>query len=288
MSLSRQVTGTLLGLALLAAAPLSSACAQDLIDLRFPGGTARDYVSAIRAKGDLVNIVLMPEAADVRVPPVELRSVSIADALELLDEVSDRRPNQVAVQLAVSARGRDGDGSAIYTVTSNAGRGQASGTMVLSVAPILEGGVEPEALLTAIETALELVAEEYEPAQIRFHEATGLIIARGHPEQLRLIRELVGQVHETVAFHVNRNEADATMQEVIGELNELRRQRSGERAQREAMANELREQERMRIQFEEMASDLRAQLVRRTTELEEVTRELARLRAELDAREKPE
>src|SRR6266436_4322808 len=64
----------------------AKAAASGLFDLSFAGGTPQKLVSEMeRASGLKLNILIPPELADARMPPMELRSVWVADVFESLD-----------------------------------------------------------------------------------------------------------------------------------------------------------------------------------------------------------
>jgi chromosome segregation ATPase len=102
---------------------------------------------------------------------------------------------------------------------------------VMDISGLLEGQTKPADVLTAFETALEMLKGEYQPAQIRFHEATGLLIARGHPEQIGTIQRVVQQLNEKAArLHRRAEEADnahadaSKVTELAAQLDQSRRQ----------------------------------------------------------------
>src|SRR6266850_3475031 len=63
-------------------------------DLTFPGGTARDLVDAIKKAGEeqskagiVVNVLLPPELSELKVPPMQLRSVTAQTIFDSLNIV---------------------------------------------------------------------------------------------------------------------------------------------------------------------------------------------------------
>src|SRR6266853_1844271 len=93
--MKRMIQATMLalmvGLSALAHAADAEAKAADsgLFDLSFAGGTPQKLVSEMeRASGLTLNVLIPPELADARMPPMELRSVWVADVFESLDLLS--------------------------------------------------------------------------------------------------------------------------------------------------------------------------------------------------------
>jgi chromosome segregation ATPase len=64
------------------------------------------------------------------------------------------------------------------------------------MADLLDENLKPEDALTAIQTALELIQGADEPAQIKFHQETGILICRGSPEQVESIQQVITQLRE--------------------------------------------------------------------------------------------
>ncbi|MHC5002468.1 MAG: hypothetical protein ACYTJ0_05035 [Planctomycetota bacterium] len=201
-------------LACLAAVAAHGQPTRQLIDLSFKGGTVGDYVAVLRTKAPNVNIVVVPGADGVQLPPFELRSVDLHSAINLLQTVVEEREDRSVMLDVAITPARSPEASQVYTVRA-ADRGRRASppreSLVLAIEDILRGGMEAEALLTAIETSLDLLAGETDPAQIRFHEATGILIARGHPLQMSTIAEVVDQIRRNVSFRMQeeRREEDA-------------------------------------------------------------------------------
>jgi hypothetical protein len=189
-----------------------------LIDLDFPGGTVNDYISAICKVGDAVNIALAPEAGELAVPPVRLTRVSIDSALSLLD---GRRGTHTGamIELETDRFGPDdAGGSPVYIVrgkllSRQAAPEPAGTSSAWAVSDILASGVKPEDLLTAIEAALAMIGGSAEPAQLRFHAATGLMIARGNGEQITTIAQIIS---------ASRSAAEQRQQEPVRQLHAAR------------------------------------------------------------------
>ncbi|MCP4590695.1 MAG: hypothetical protein GY842_08120 [bacterium] len=168
-----------------------------LVNLDFPGGSVVDYVAALRKAVRDVNIVVMPAAQDLEVPPVQLQSVGLGSALQLIQgRFNPDERTVVEIEVADVSVYEDGEG-AVWRVSAEIhrrGRPSSMETRVWCVADLRDTDTPPEAVLTAVETAVGLLAEDYPPAEIRFHEATGLIIARGHREQVGAIDQVLDEL----------------------------------------------------------------------------------------------
>lgn len=191
--------------------PDNAETSEKLLTFEFKGGTADDYVSTVRKNAPDANIVVMGELSRINVPPIRLQSVSVWSALDVLqstpaDEQSGLRGIDVQWKMSVpqtrgpvpSMRPVGGGGAPVYivtAVTTNSGIVKATRTMsVLEVNQMLESGIKAEDLLTAVEASLAMLKNEFEPADVRFHEQTGLLIVRGHPEQTNAVQSVVDQL----------------------------------------------------------------------------------------------
>jgi hypothetical protein len=183
--------------------PLAQAQEESLpvVDLEFQGGTIAQYVQTLCREVVHANVVVTtPEVGEIPLPPVRLSSVDIASALRLLAgryELAERTLIQVDVQ---QIGHWSGDESPVFKV---AGQIQRRGkpaveTAVWTVADLLAEDMKPQDVLTAVETVLELFADDRSPAQVRFHEATGLLIARGDPRQVEAVDEVIDELREGV------------------------------------------------------------------------------------------
>jgi len=184
----------------LSAAPVGQSAAQaaqDVFDLDFAGGTIADYVKAILRVQKNANIVVMPEAASVTMPAMQLRGVDLDAAANLLDgrRVITGHTNVVTSVRTVGSSRQPSPG--IYTISAKTDL-QPAQTQIHSVVDLLEGGLSSDDMMTAIETTLALIGDIQPTAQIRFHPQTGILIVRGHPEQVQAVNEVIGQLYDGV------------------------------------------------------------------------------------------
>jgi hypothetical protein len=168
-----------------------------LIDLTFPGGTALDYLNAVRERAPHVNVITQPDVALVQMEPVQLQRVDTASAVFLLSGM-DARVGDRWIVLDVGDAGQ-GPGEPIYVVRAKeAGRRGRAGlqSAVWLARPIIERGVAAEDLLTAVETAVRMFAEASAQTEISFHAETALVIARGPTDEIEAIESVIDALLE--------------------------------------------------------------------------------------------
>ncbi|MCI0353370.1 MAG: hypothetical protein L0Y44_10850 [Phycisphaerales bacterium] len=185
----------------------------DLINLDFPGGTVPQYIQAIRKASDDVNIVVLVDFSNVSMPPVQLRDVDPWSALLVLDSIPSYQGGRtVKIDVSNSFQQRAdfvaGNERPVFTVngvvTSGGSRNDPTESAVLEISELLGGEVKDADVLTAVQTALELLPDDLEPAKIKFHEATGLLIVHGHPEQVRSVKNVISQLQERMSRQQHR------------------------------------------------------------------------------------
>lgn len=184
-----------------------------LVNVDFAGGNALEYIEALRAAGGDVNIVVdSPQAvAGVPMAAVKLASVNLNAALDLLKNRDGQSPDGRNVMLVVRIREPDRAerkghfGNPLYQVSCEF-YGSANDDSVeeisgvWTVADLLASQMESSDMLTAIETALDLFSDGAKPPEMRFHEPTGLLIARGEVEQLEVIDNIIEELRHTIAL----------------------------------------------------------------------------------------
>ena len=236
-----------------------------LIELEFPGGTIAEYVEALNEVVGKANIVVMAAARDIEMPPIELNSVALGSALELIQ--GEFQPQErVRVQVHVDEVSMYEEGEKpihrVFAEVHRQGRPSETSVHVWTVANLLSENLPPDAVLTAVETAVELVTDLRQPAEIRFHEATGLIIARGSRQQLEAVDYVVRQVEEGIE---RRRAASREAQEMPSEararitvLEEEVRQRSRETEMLKLRVQETgRERDRLEATMEQVREENR-------------------------------
>lgn len=259
-----------------------------VVTLDFPGGTAAEYIQAVqnaiaqRAEGRLApNIVSVTEATGrIRMPAVQLRGVDPWSALLLVGDLRVER-GDVVTELEVEQIPTSPHASPIYRVAADEIRQPrvVSANMpprettrenerlsnVWSLADITTLGMNAEEALTAIEAALALAEEELPSdgaegsaaprrTQLRYHDATDLLIAVGPEEQIVLIHEVLAQLRETAQIReVMRREASNREEEEAArkrEMEELQQQSERTRQELERWFTQELEARERRFQAE--------------------------------------
>jgi hypothetical protein len=275
-----------------------------LIDLEFGGGTAVDYLEAVRrAAGGELNLIIAPDVRLVRLQPITLKRVDVMAAVSLLDDMQQDL-NDRWIELEVGRKGGAGGrtGLPIFVVDAEIvvknPRQSPKASEVWSVKGTLERGMKPEDLLTAIETALELFGDEYDPVNVRFHGETGLVLARGYHEQIAIIQTVIDELARPSSV----DEHEAAMERLRAEAEHEIRMREQQMAQieqdrQQQMARmDLDHQQqiaRMEREYEQQIQGalqnlrdvqqaMQSQLRNRDAEIQELELELSRLRARLE------
>jgi len=247
-----------------------------LIDVRFPGGTASQYIDTIRAAAGDMNVVVTLDVVKVSMPPITLKNVSVDVAMRLLDGKTSESPEQIVrlelVDLPVYAQDEQPtyEVRAVVRLLLN----RVRGAYVWTVSDLLANDIPSTAVLSAVEMALDVVGSET-TLDVRFHEDTGLLIAMGDIGQMETIEGVLDRLQETV--QQRRKEAhDAA---AAGRVVEL------EAALREA-TDEINGFHATYSRLEILNADLRRMLERREIELDEARRQLRTAAERLDERER--
>ena len=224
-----------------------------LIDLQFPGGSIAEYVKAINEAVDDFNIVVMPAARDIEMPSIQLQSVSVNAALELMQgEFHPDERTVLAIKTEEFGPWQDNE-KPVFRVSAEVhrrGRPSSSDVRVWCLGDLRETDTQPEDVLSAVETAVGLTAGDYDEAQIRFHEATSLIIARGHPEQLEAIEQVVHRLRENVERQLEEEHRSAALA-----LRDTQARREEPERSAEMMEDRIHELEELRTRFEVLLRD---------------------------------
>ena len=170
-----------------------------LIDVRFPGGTVTQFIEAIRKAAGDINVLVAPDAVKVKMPAVSLSHVSVAAALNLLDGKEQRTPNQIVrVKVDMMPRLSPLERETFQIrVDVRRDREGVPGAYVWSVLSLLDNDISSQALLSAVEMALDVIDSDT-ALDVRFHEDTGLLIASGDRGQMETIEVVLEQLRTGV------------------------------------------------------------------------------------------
>jgi hypothetical protein len=210
----------LLGLFATTGVTAQSQPANPLIDVRFPGGTATKYIEAIRDAAGDINVLIAKDVVKIQMPPVTLSKVSVAAALNLLDGKEQRNPNQIVrVKVNMMPRHSPNERETFQVrVDVRRDRERVPGAYVWSVSSLLDHDISSQALLSAVEMALDVIDSDTQ-LDVRFHEDTGLLIAMGDLGQMETIDGVLDQLQTGVDNRL----AEAAQSEAAGIPRELMR-----------------------------------------------------------------
>jgi len=195
--------------------PLAHDQNQNLVqfDLDFPGGTPRQLVAAIeKSSSHPLNAVILDEDANVKLPPLKMKAVTVPELFEALAPASLRmemhaarsyasvpgggiRPEIVSYQLQYGFKtiGKPKDDSVWYFFALKPPPiVEARACRFWQLTPYLET-YKVEDITTAIQTGWKMLGEEDPPA-ISFHKDTKLLIAVGEESKLRMIDSVLQQL----------------------------------------------------------------------------------------------
>ncbi|MBL1216546.1 MAG: hypothetical protein D8M59_03535 [Planctomycetes bacterium] len=179
-----------------------------VFDLEFPGGTVADFVDALRSVQPEANMVVDTGAETIPIPAMQLysvdisRAVNVLDGLEYSDADGDLRIRVMAVPVVKNSTNYAGAArNPVFRVIvdSRYNRQAPQTSVVLTIADLLGEAYRADDVMTAIETAMSVITDEAsrtEPAVLRFHDATGLLIARGTGEQLSAVKSVIDELRE--------------------------------------------------------------------------------------------
>jgi hypothetical protein len=252
---------------------------QPMLSLKFGGGDLAAYVAAVRAAAPAANIVVMPDAEGMPMPPVQLEAVPLGAALRLVErEFQLDERTWAKVELQEIGPWQDAESGAdrmvfrISAETNRRGPRDKTQTRVWTIAEILKNDLKPDAVLTAVETAVGLAGAETEPAQIKFHEPTGLLLARGIPEQVDAVGEVINRLREGLDRRDVRALSSVMDPAGVNRLNEAVTRRAGAAAPHAANENE---------QLPMAIEKLGAELAKMQAEKEELLAQIRDLQAKL-------
>ncbi len=253
-----------------------------LISVKFQGGSAAQFIAAIRRVAGELNVVVAPEASEITIPAMTLNGVTPPAALNLVDGTTHQSRGGRSVKLTVKhMRVYSPHERPTYQVVAHVmGPTASTSAGVWTLAGVLESGIGSEAVLSAIQLALEVLGSGI-PADVRFHEETALLIARGDTDQLQTIHEVLDRLHDALDAKHNMAALDTERRRVIEALSTAESQRN--QAQEELRVFH-RETERMEVRI----AELQRMLDGKERELAATTARLRDLAIQLEHQRKPQ
>jgi hypothetical protein len=254
------------------------------LDLEFPGGTVKEYVDQLReARPDgAANVLVMPDARDLKVPPVTLLAVTVEAAVQAL-EGTYTLPDGRRADIDVSSYTIGDSPDLVMKIQADYEIREAESS-VWSVDEALMHGQTAEELLGAIEAVLSVFPDK---AKVSYHPPTRLLIARGPGEQLDLVREAIEALTDGAERRRNRMESlkddidflNEQVQELTGAIKVGEQELALARSRHTRMLD-LRERDSVRP---DEVAEAEIEVTKAETELENHKVRYGRLRDKLDS-----
>jgi len=177
--------------------------------LDFPGGTPGQLIEAIeKASGKSLNAVIPDDSANLKLPPLKMKSVTVPELFQALGAASLKQVRQVdrlgnttltTYQSAYGFRteGRPTDNSIWYFYFEKPFfPEQPKACHFYQLAPYLET-YKVDDITTAIQTGWKMLGET-NPPTISFHKDTKLLIAVGEENKLSLIDSVLQKLAQGI------------------------------------------------------------------------------------------
>lgn len=186
-------------------------------DLNFHGGTPKELVKAVEKVTEKpLNAVIPDDCADLKIPAVSVKNVTMAQLFEVLIQASKKTERFIVLDP------RSADHSDVYRYDSTYGfrtegvptensiwffywdRGnERAPWQVLSskvckfyqLEPYLKAGYTVEDITTAVETAWKMLGVT-KPPEITYHKDTKVLIAVGEDDKVNLIRDVLKELSQ--------------------------------------------------------------------------------------------
>jgi len=219
----------------------SAAATLTTFDLKFPGGGPTDLVKAIEAaSGKPLIVIISKQDEAIELPPLKMTGVNVAQLFQALEPASLKN---VAFVTGTSGFFPGAPSSPSWTTTTTSYGFKTTGDPMensiwyfhvqipsspplvssgkvcrfFSLAPYLEHGFTVDDITTAIQTGWKM-AKDSSPPELNYHKETKLLMAFGHPDELKTI----GDVLRTLpSSNATRAELDSMRQEI--KLSRIRR-----------------------------------------------------------------
>lgn len=176
-----------------------------LVSIDFPGGTVTEFVSTIRRAlppeskdpRAAMNLLVGANAGGVSIPPMTVRNAELETLFNVATALITPR-----YYLEID-RIDSGNGTPVLVVRAVSNGPET--TRMLRVLPLRaltqtvagessDLALPAESILTAVQAALELIADGQTPATVRFHESSGLVFVHGTSQQVDTALDVVSQM----------------------------------------------------------------------------------------------
>jgi hypothetical protein len=159
------------------------------IDVDFPGGTIIQMLDQIeKTNGITPNVVVAKNAADLILPPIKLKSVTIAEAIQAIGILREIGDYQIQVQ-----PGRNIQTIIAYPKQPMLTRGAPPPrrySKVYDIKDMLGPEYGIDDIVTAVKTAWEMISEDH-TGDLKYHVETKLLIAVGNGDELETVQDVL-------------------------------------------------------------------------------------------------
>lgn len=182
-------------------------------DLDFPGGTPKDLIKAVdKAIGKPINTVIPDNCADLTIPAISVKNVTVAQLFGVL-RLASKTTRRYDIIDPLSWEGDRMERTSTYGFQTEGvpdensiwwflREGDDSGPNIIvgpaickfyQLSPYLEAGYKVEDVTTAIETGWKMLGITKTP-EISYHKDTKVLIAVGEIDKLKTIDDLLKQL----------------------------------------------------------------------------------------------
>ena len=186
------------------------------IDIDFHGGTISEMLDQIRkTNGITPNVIVSREAAQLKLPPITLSSVTVFDAMQAIRRLQEIDGFMIDVEST---------NNNVHTIIAYPkkrspqvmARPQVRRSQVYDVKNVLgdqKGKYGVEDIATAIKTAWEMISKDH-TGELKFHVETNLLIAVGTQDELNTAQDVLATL-EMARRGVETARAEAKLQDQV-------------------------------------------------------------------------
>jgi len=162
------------------------------VNINFKGGSIQDLLDQVRNENDVhPNVVISPEAMNIILPPINLKSVSIEQIMIGIEKLGSLNDYELGVTInpgIISVR-------AYHVSSRKAIVKRPPSLQIFCLKPLLEMGYKVEDIVTALETAFAMSSEK-DAAKLKYHSETALLIVNGYMNHLVAMENIMAELYK--------------------------------------------------------------------------------------------
>jgi len=209
-----------------------------VVTVNFAGGPVGEYIKALRESTgeEPVNVILSTAAAELVLSPITLRNVSLDVAVQAISAAAGDAAGGFSIRRIKPLADVSNQASPVYAVdfvprefprgARHTSPSETPLIQVFSLRPITEAEAgdplgasvaeRAETVLTAVQTALDIAPNESgQPAELKFHRDSGLLIVRGTRSQIAAVEESMHRMQADVDRRRATTKAAAVPEEAL-------------------------------------------------------------------------